>query len=85
MPYQCARLQECFRDIYDHLLRLSQSIESLREMVSTAISANLSLLTVQENEVTKRLAVCAALVAVPTLIPGVYATNFKNIPELEWA
>jgi magnesium transporter len=54
-------------------------------MVTTAISVNLSLLTIQENEVTKRLAASAALVAVPTLIAGVYGMNFKNIPELEWA
>jgi magnesium transporter len=85
VPYQCAHLQEYFRDIYDHLVRLNQSIESLREMVTTAISVNLSLLTIQESEVTKRLAAYAALVAVPTLIAGVYGMNFKNIPELEWA
>jgi magnesium transporter len=84
VPHQCVRLQEYFRDIYDHLVRLNQSIESLREMVTTAISVNLSLLTIQENEVTKRLAACAALVAVPTLIAGVYGMNFKNIPELDW-
>jgi magnesium transporter len=84
VPYQCARLQEYFRDIYDHLIRLNQSIESLREMVTTAISVNLSLLTIQENEITKRLAACAALVAVPTLIAGVYGMNFKNMPELDW-
>ena len=85
VPYQCSRLQEYFRDIYDHLVRLNQSIESLREMVTTAITVNLSLLTIQESEVTKRLASYAALVAVPTLIAGVYGMNFKNIPELEWA
>lgn len=84
VPYQCSRLQEYFRDIYDHLVRLNQSIESLREMVTTAISVNLSLLTIQENEVTKRLAACAALVAVPTLIAGVYGMNFKHMPELDW-
>ncbi|HEX7952794.1 MAG TPA: magnesium/cobalt transporter CorA [Burkholderiales bacterium] len=85
VPYQCARLQDYFRDIYDHLVRLNQSIESLREMVTTAISVNLSLLTIQESEVTKRLASYAALVAVPTLIAGVYGMNFKNMPELDWA
>ncbi len=85
VPYQCARLQEYFRDIYDHLVRLNQSIESLREMVTTAITVNLSLLTIQESEVTKSLASYAALVAVPTLIAGVYGMNFKNIPELDWA
>lgn len=53
-------------------------------MVTTALSVNLSLITLQENETTKRLAACAALVAVPTLIAGVYGMNFKHMPELEW-
>ena len=85
VPYQCSRLQEYFRDIYDHLVRLNQSIESLREMVTTAITVNLSLLTIQESEVTKRLAGYAALVAVPTMIAGVYGMNFEVMPELNWA
>lgn len=84
VPYQCSKLQEYFRDIYDHLDRLNQSIESLREMVTTAITVNLSLLTIQDNEVTKRLASYAALVAVPTAIAGIYGMNFKHMPELEW-
>jgi len=84
VPQPCARLQEYFRDIYDHLVRLNQSIESLREMVTTAITVNLSLLTIQESEVTKRLAAYAALVAVPTMIAGIYGMNFHNMPELSW-
>src|SRR5258708_32532549 len=84
VPYQCSHLQDYFRDVYDHLIRVNQSIESLREMVTTAISVNLSLLTIQENEVTKRLAAYAALVAVPTMIAGVYGMNFDNMPELTW-
>jgi len=84
VPQPCARLQEYFRDIYDHLVRLNQSIESLRETVTTAITVNLSLLTIQESEVTKRLAAYAALVAVPTMIAGIYGMNFHNMPELNW-
>jgi magnesium transporter len=84
VPQPCARLQEYFRDIYDHLVRLNQSIESLREMVTTAITVNLSLLTIQESEVTKRLAAYAALVAVPTMIAGIYGMNFQHMPELSW-
>ncbi len=84
VPQPCARLQEYFRDIYDHLVRLNQSIESLREMVTTAITVNLSLLTIQESEVTKRLAAYAALVAVPTMIAGIYGMNFQQMPELSW-
>jgi len=53
-------------------------------MLTTAISVNLSLITIQENETTKRLAAYAALVAVPTMIAGVYGMNFKNMPELSW-
>jgi len=81
----CAGSQEYYRDVYDHLSRLNQSVDSLREMVTTALSVNLSLITLQENETTKRLAACAALVAVPTLIAGIYGMNFKQMPELSWA
>lgn len=84
VPPICAGLHEYFRDVYDHLLRLKQSIDNLRDMVTTAISVNLSLITIQENEVTKRLAAYAALVAVPTMIAGVYGMNFDHMPELEW-
>jgi len=85
VPRVCAGAQEYYRDVYDHLSRLNQSVDSLREMVTTALSVNLSLITLQENETTKRLAACAALVAVPTLIAGIYGMNFKRMPELEWA
>lgn len=85
VPPICTGLQDYFRDVYDHLMRLKQSIDNLRDMVSTAISVNLSLITIQENEVTKRLAAYAALVAVPTMIAGIYGMNFSHMPELEWA
>jgi len=85
VPEICAGTQDYFRDVYDHLLRINQSIDSLRDMVTTAISVNLSLITIQENETTKRLAAYAALVAVPTMIAGVYGMNFEFMPELRWA
>jgi len=85
VPEICAGTQDYFRDVYDHLLRINQSIDSLRDMLTTAISVNLSLITIQENETTKRLAAYAALVAVPTMIAGVYGMNFEHMPELKWA
>jgi magnesium transporter len=85
VPQLCAGLQEYFRDVYDHLIRVNQSIDSLREMVITALSVNLSLLTMQGSEVTKRLAGYAALVAVPTMIAGIYGMNFEYMPELTWS
>ena len=84
VPQLCARTQEYFRDVYDHLFRINQSIDSLRDMVVTAVSVNLSLTAVQENETTKRLAAYAALVAVPTMIAGIYGMNFEHMPELKW-
>ena len=84
VPQICEHTQEYFRDIADHLTRINQSIDSFREMVTTAISVSLSMITLQENETTKRLAAYAALVAVPTMIAGVYGMNFKHMPELDW-
>jgi magnesium transporter len=84
VPPVCSGLGDYFRDVYDHLGRLNQSIESLREMVVTAMGVNLALITLQENETTKRLAAYGALVAVPTMIAGVYGMNFEHMPELKW-
>jgi magnesium transporter len=84
VPQVCIGTQEYFRDIYDHLLRVSQQLDGLRDMVITALSVNLSMITMGTGEITKRLAAYAALVAVPTLIAGVYGMNFKHMPELDW-
>ena len=84
VPEICTGTQDYFRDVYDHLLRINQSIDSLRDMLTTAISVNLSLVSIQENETVKRLAAYAALVAVPTMIAGVYGMNFEHMPELHW-
>jgi len=84
VPQLCTGLQEYFRDVYDHLARVNQSIDNLREMVTTAISVNLSLLAIHDSEVTKRFAGYAALVAVPTMIAGIYGMNFDYMPELTW-
>ena len=84
VPQVCIGTQEYFRDVYDHLLRVSQQLDGLRDMVITALSVNLSMIAMGTGEITKRLAAYGALVAVPTLIAGVYGMNFKNMPELDW-
>jgi len=84
VPALCAGLQDYFRDVYDHLARLNQLLDDLRDTVTTVMSVNLSLITISENEVTKQLASYAALVAVPTLIVGIYGMNFDYMPELQW-
>ena len=84
VPQICAGMGEYFRDVYDHLYRIHTTIEGIRDMVTTAIQVNLGMISLADNEVTKRLAAWGALITVPTLIAGVYGMNFKNMPELDW-
>ena len=84
VPQVCVNLQDYFRDISDHLVRLNTTIDSIRDMVITAISVNLSMITLEESKTMKQLAAYAALVAVPTLIAGIYGMNFDHMPELDW-
>ena len=84
VPQVCSGLGDYFRDVYDHLTRLNQWIDSLRDTVNTAIQVNLAMITIGESEVTKRLAAWGALIAVPTFIASLYGMNFKNMPELSW-
>ncbi|HEY1773642.1 MAG TPA: magnesium/cobalt transporter CorA [Gammaproteobacteria bacterium] len=84
VPMVCAHMGEYFRDVYDHLIRLNQEIDTARDTIATAISVNLSMIALQENETTKKLAGYAALIAVPTLIVGIYGMNFQDMPELHW-
>jgi len=84
VPQVCGGLGEYFRDVSDHLVRVNQTIDSVRDTVTTAIQVSLATITIGESEVTKRLAAYAALVAVPTMIAGVYGMNFEHMPELKW-
>jgi magnesium transporter len=72
-----------FRDVLDHVVRLSETTDTLREMLTAAMSVNLSLVTIHQGEVVKRLAGWAALLAAPTLITSWYGMNFKHMPELD--
>ncbi len=72
-----------FRDVQDHAARISQSTDTMSEMLSSAIGVNLALVGVAQNEVVKRLAGWAALLAAPTLIASWYGMNFQHMPELD--
>ena len=85
VPQICAGMREYFRDILDHLQRLHASIEGIRDMLTTAIQVNLGMISLNETEVTKKLAAWAAIIAIPTLIAGIYGMNFKNMPEYDLA
>jgi magnesium transporter len=73
-----------FRDVYDHAVRVNEMVDTLRELLATALDANLSIISVSQNKDTKRLAAWAAIIAVPTAIAGIYGMNFQFMPELGW-
>lgn len=77
--------QPYFQDVHDHVIRISELIDNLQQLSHTALEANLALISVAQNDDTKRLAACAAILAVPTMIAGLYGMNFKYMPETEWA
>ena len=80
-------LRPYFRDVYDHVFRVNESISAMREMLTAAINVNLSLVTFGQNEVMKKLAGWATMLAAPTLLTSWYGMNFQHMPELgrPWA
>jgi magnesium transporter len=77
-------MQPYFRDVYDHVLRINEAVDSLRDLVATVLEANLSLVSIGQNDVMKKLAAWAAILAVPTMVAGIYGMNFTFMPELHW-
>lgn len=74
-----------FRDIYDHSVRINEMVDNSRELLSAALEANLSMVSISQNEIAKRFAGWAAIIGVPTMIAGFYGMNFTYMPELQWA
>ncbi len=85
VPAVCLQSQEYFRDVHDHLLRINAAIEGIRDTIGTAIQVNLSMVTIEESETTKRLAAWAAIFGVSTALAGIWGMNFELMPELKWA
>lgn len=84
VPNLCESTRDYFRDIGDHLYRINALTDAIRETIATAIQVNLSMVTIEESEVNKRLAAWAAIFAVATAFFGLWGMNFKFMPELEW-
>lgn len=72
------------RDVYDHLLRAVQTADQFRELLTSILEANLTQVSVRQNEEMRKISAWAAILAVPTLIAGIYGMNFRNMPELRW-
>jgi magnesium transporter len=85
VPQVCSNNREYFRDVFDHLTRMNSLLDSLRDTIGTAIQVNLSTVTIEETEITKRLAAWAGIFAVATAFAGIWGMNFQNMPELKLA
>ena len=84
VPRVCEGHREYLRDVYDHLIRINASLDTLRETIGTAIQVNLSMVTIEESETTKRLAAWAGIFAAATAFAGIWGMNFEQMPELKW-
>jgi magnesium transporter len=77
-------LRTYFRDVHDHLLRVTGRIEGFRDLLSSALQANLTQATVRQNEDMRKISAWVAIIAVPTGVAAIYGMNFTNMPELHW-
>jgi len=84
VPMVCEGSREYFRDVYDHLVRINGTLDTLRDTIGTAIQVNLSMVTIEESETTKSLAAWAGIFAVATAFAGIWGMNFEHMPELKW-
>jgi magnesium transporter len=77
-------LRSYFRDVRDHLSRMAALVVSFRELLNSILTANLTQVSVRQNEDVRKISAWAAIIAVPTLISGIYGMNFEHMPELDW-
>ncbi|WP_017592376.1 magnesium/cobalt transporter CorA [Nocardiopsis potens] len=72
-----------FRDVADHAVQVSAKVEALNELLPQVLSAYLAQMSIMQNDDSRRISAWAAIMAVPTLIAGVYGMNFTHMPELK--
>ena len=72
-----------FRDVHDHVLRVVAQVQEFRELLTSVLTANLTQTTIRQNEDVRKISAWAAIVAVPTMIAGIYGMNFEHMPELD--
>ncbi|MEV6837306.1 magnesium/cobalt transporter CorA [Streptomyces sp. NPDC051133] len=77
-------IQAYFRDVFDHLIRAKEQIAAFDELLNSILQAHLAQVTVAQNEDMRKITAWAAVIAVPTMVCGVYGMNFDHMPELHW-
>jgi magnesium transporter len=78
------QMEEYFRDVRDHLVRASDTVDGFREALASALNANLTQVSVRQNDDMRKISAWAAILAVPTVLTGIYGMNFQHMPELKW-
>jgi len=73
-----------FRDVHDHVMRVRDNLNSLDDLLQTALSANVAQVGMRQNEDMRKISAWVAIIALPTMIAGIYGMNFEHMPELEW-
>jgi magnesium transporter len=73
-----------YADLYDHLVRILDQLDLLRDLVAAALDANLSVTSNNLNAVMKRLTAVTVILILPTIVSGIYGMNFHHMPELDW-
>lgn len=78
-------LRPYYRDVLDHVIRASEFIDNIRDLLTSALESQLAQVSNRLNVVMKHLTAWAGIILVPTLIAGVYGMNFAHMPELSWS
>jgi magnesium transporter len=84
VPFVPEEARPFFRDVADHLMRISDHVESYDRLLTEILSAHMTRVFVQQNDDMRKISAWVAMAAVPTLIAGIYGMNFDHMPELHW-
>jgi magnesium transporter len=84
LPRVPEELRPFFQDVLDHVLKAVRWLDGFRDMLTSVLTANLTQISVRQNEDTRKISAWAAIIAVPTLVSGIYGMNFSHMPELGW-
>ena len=84
LPHTHDAPREYFRDVHDHVLRTGDRVEAIDALLTSVLSANLAQVGVRQNEDMRKISAWVAIIAMPTMIAGIYGMNFDHMPELGW-
>jgi magnesium transporter len=83
-PLVAEPIRDYLRDVADHVTRLGDHLDAARELLASILQANLTQVTVRQNEDMRKISAWVAIAAVPTMVAGIYGMNFRHMPELGW-